>query len=341
MAEKKVLGDYKAQYGSLRDYIEELVRSNPGPFPRQILTAVGMDGNNGIYPLAYSLVEAETTDNWTWFLECLGDDLDLHSNSNFTFISDRQKGIIPALQKVFPSAEHRYCLIHIHENMKPRWRGVVFKNMLQKCAFATTPQEFERSMKEIQDKDTSLYDWLKEIPPKHWSRAYFSEKWVDEACIYDMAMKGIGDSIPEKWVDEAYYLETWKKVYSKTLDPINSMDLWPMSKCPTTLTAPKYHKQIGRPKKYKKKSAEELSQKLSKGGKLTREGGSVKCDNCKQIGHNKRSYGKSKGEAAKSKGKGKRDQAGKSKGKRKVAKSKGKKVGMLEHKLTRHQNGLE
>ncbi|XP_076927070.1 uncharacterized protein LOC143590494 [Bidens hawaiensis] len=174
MAEKKVLGDYEAQYGSLRDYIEELVRSNPGPFPGQILTVVGMDGNNGIYPLAYSLVEAESTASWTWFLECLGDDLDLHSNSNFTFISDRQKGIIPALQKVFPSAEHRYCLRHIHENMKPRWRGVVFKNMLQKCAFATTPQEFERSMKEIQDKDTSLYDWLKEIPPKHWSRAYFS-----------------------------------------------------------------------------------------------------------------------------------------------------------------------
>ncbi|XP_076943028.1 uncharacterized protein LOC143613073 [Bidens hawaiensis] len=188
MAEKKVLGDYEAQYGSLRDYIEELEGFKlggrdllgldgcfmKGPFPGQILTAVGMDGNNGIYPLAHSLVEAETTTSWTWFLECLGDDLDLHSNSNFTFISDRQKGIIPALQKVFPSAEPRYCLRHIHENMKPRWRGVVLKNMLKKYAFATTPQEFERSMKEIQDKDTSIYDWLKEIPPKHWFRAYFS-----------------------------------------------------------------------------------------------------------------------------------------------------------------------
>ncbi|XP_076919177.1 uncharacterized protein LOC143579886 [Bidens hawaiensis] len=133
-----------------------------------------MDGNNGIYPLAYSLVEAETTASWTWFLECLRDDLDLYSNSNFTFISDRQKGIIPALQKVFPSAEHMYCLRHIHENMKPMWRGVVYKNMFQKCAFETTPHEFERCMKEIQNKDATLYDWLKEIPPKHWSRAYFS-----------------------------------------------------------------------------------------------------------------------------------------------------------------------
>ncbi|KAI3799185.1 hypothetical protein L1987_34475 [Smallanthus sonchifolius] len=37
--------------------------------------------------------------SWSWFLDCLGDDLDLNKKSNFTFISDRQKGLIPALQK--------------------------------------------------------------------------------------------------------------------------------------------------------------------------------------------------------------------------------------------------
>ncbi|XP_076895458.1 uncharacterized protein LOC143548083 [Bidens hawaiensis] len=185
VAEKKVFGEFKAQYGSLRDYTEVLVRSNPGttvkldvepcsnpssetrqfrriyicfgalkegfklggryllgpdgcflkePYLGQILTAFGIDASNGVYPVAYLLVEAETTASWTWFFECLGDDLDLYSNSHFTFISGRQK----------------------------------------KCAFATTPQEFERGMKAILDKDKILHDWLKEIPPRHWSRAYFS-----------------------------------------------------------------------------------------------------------------------------------------------------------------------
>lgn len=32
-----------------------------GPFPDQILTVVGLDVKNGVYPLAYVLVEAETT----------------------------------------------------------------------------------------------------------------------------------------------------------------------------------------------------------------------------------------------------------------------------------------
>ncbi|KAL4558727.1 hypothetical protein LXL04_036928 [Taraxacum kok-saghyz] len=62
-----------------------------GPFPGQILVAVGLDGNNCIYPVAYAVVESENFKSWTWFLTCLGDDLDLHTMSNFTFITDRQK----------------------------------------------------------------------------------------------------------------------------------------------------------------------------------------------------------------------------------------------------------
>ena len=64
-----------------------------GPYPGQLLTAVSVDPNNGIYPLAYGIVETENTESWTWFLNQLGDDLDLYRNSNFTFISDRQKVI--------------------------------------------------------------------------------------------------------------------------------------------------------------------------------------------------------------------------------------------------------
>ncbi|KAD6454566.1 hypothetical protein E3N88_09272 [Mikania micrantha] len=74
------------------------------------------------------------------------------------------------------------------------------------------------------------------------------------ACIWDMCMNGIGDGIPEKWVDEAYWLKTWKKVYAYTIEPINGWDLWASSKSPTILTAPKHHKQIGRPKKERERN---------------------------------------------------------------------------------------
>lgn len=44
------------------------------PFPSQFLTAVGVDPNNGTYPLAYVVVESETKQYWLWFLDRLGDD---------------------------------------------------------------------------------------------------------------------------------------------------------------------------------------------------------------------------------------------------------------------------
>jgi hypothetical protein len=62
-----------------------------GPYPGQVLMAVGLDPNNWIYPLAYALVEAGSKSSWSWFLMCLGDDIDLGPRSNFTFMSDRQK----------------------------------------------------------------------------------------------------------------------------------------------------------------------------------------------------------------------------------------------------------
>ena len=62
-----------------------------GSYNGQLLTAVSVDANNGIYPVAYGIVESENLHSWKWWLNCLGDDLELNRNSHFTFITDRQK----------------------------------------------------------------------------------------------------------------------------------------------------------------------------------------------------------------------------------------------------------
>nr|GEY00960.1 hypothetical protein [Tanacetum cinerariifolium] len=119
-----------------------------GSYPGWILAAVGVDPNNGIYPLAYAIVESKNKDSWKWFLECVGDDLDLFRNSNFTFISDRQKGIIPAIAKSFPSAEHRFCLKHNYDNMKLSWRGRAHCDVL----LNNTCEVFNRQLVDGRDK---------------------------------------------------------------------------------------------------------------------------------------------------------------------------------------------
>ncbi|GJV71043.1 mutator type transposase [Tanacetum coccineum] len=44
-------------------------------WPGQILTAVWVDANNRIYPVAYAIVEAESKASWCWFLNLLEEDL--------------------------------------------------------------------------------------------------------------------------------------------------------------------------------------------------------------------------------------------------------------------------
>jgi hypothetical protein len=50
----------------------------------------------------------------------------------------------------------------------------MYKDLLWKCATATTIPQFNHHMETVRQQDDSLYQWLKEIPYCHWSRAHFS-----------------------------------------------------------------------------------------------------------------------------------------------------------------------
>lgn len=109
------------------------------------------------------------------------------------------------------------------------------------------------------------------------------------ATIWDMEINGLKGGIPESWVHSSYWLRTWQKMYSFKIDPVNGQDFWPKSTIPITLTPPVHHTQVGRPKKKRKKSADELIQGIVKKGKLSRAGKTVACKLCKNLGHNRRS----------------------------------------------------
>jgi hypothetical protein len=63
-----------------------------GHYKGQLLTAIGRDPNDNIYPIAIVVVESECRDSWSWFLETL---VDLGPAPNglrgWTFIFHRQK----------------------------------------------------------------------------------------------------------------------------------------------------------------------------------------------------------------------------------------------------------
>ena len=56
-----------------------------------LLTAVGIDPNDCIFPIAFGIVEVESTSSWEWFLASLKDDLNICNTSPYTIMSDKQK----------------------------------------------------------------------------------------------------------------------------------------------------------------------------------------------------------------------------------------------------------
>ncbi|GJW09077.1 hypothetical protein Tco_1571500 [Tanacetum coccineum] len=147
-AETKVKGDHTLQYVMLRDHVVELQSTNPNTivkiaverksdrldgafmkrsFPGQVLAAVGLDANNRIYLLAYALVKA--------------------------------KSIIPAIKVVFTSAEHKFCLRHIHKNTELAWSGQAYKDGLWRCALATIIMEFKGVHCEEAKAWVEIYEW--------------------------------------------------------------------------------------------------------------------------------------------------------------------------------------
>ncbi|GKA37526.1 splicing factor [Tanacetum coccineum] len=64
----------------------------------QLLTAMGRDANNQMFPIAWAVVSMETKNNWCWFLSFLHEDLSLGRGSGLTIISDAHKGLIEEIK---------------------------------------------------------------------------------------------------------------------------------------------------------------------------------------------------------------------------------------------------
>lgn len=119
------------------------------PFGGQLLTAVGCDSNDGMYPIVWAVVEAENSETWNWFINFLALDVNIINSGGWTFISDRQKGLINALTTVVPNAEHRFYVMHLYRNMYKDHKGVGSRALLWLAARSTTKYMFNKHMSEL------------------------------------------------------------------------------------------------------------------------------------------------------------------------------------------------
>ncbi|KAK2434921.1 hypothetical protein QL285_020024 [Trifolium repens] len=139
----------------------------------QLLIAVGRDPNDQYFPLAFGVVETETTESWRWFLQLLMDDIG--KDNRFVFISDQQKGLMAVFEEMFDRVEHRLCLRHLYANFKKKFGGgTLIRDLMMGDAKATYFQAWEAKMNELKAIDKKAWDWLMAVDTKTWCKHAFS-----------------------------------------------------------------------------------------------------------------------------------------------------------------------
>jgi hypothetical protein len=129
----------------------------------QLLIAVGIDANDRTLPLAWALVPIENREWWNWFCRNLSEAFDEVEEEGFVFISDREKGLIPAVEEHFPRAVHAHCCNYIADNIATSY-GNKCKPLFWKCARAKTEEAFRVALRALSTHSSEAGHYVNDIP---------------------------------------------------------------------------------------------------------------------------------------------------------------------------------
>ena len=85
-----------------------------------LMLACGLDGNQQTLLLAWALVPSENQEYWEYFLNLLSEAYLPCSTEGFVIISDRDKGLVPATEKILPNISYAKCCHYIQDNLVSR-----------------------------------------------------------------------------------------------------------------------------------------------------------------------------------------------------------------------------
>ncbi|KAL5711470.1 hypothetical protein ACHQM5_021922 [Ranunculus cassubicifolius] len=146
-----------------------------GKYLGTLLCASAVDSEEALFPLAFAIVDSESDENWMWFLSELRKLLGVNTDNmpRLTILSDRQKGIVEAVETHFPSSYHGFCLRHVSENFRDEFKNTKLVNIFWNAVYALTSAEFETKVMEMVEIEKNVLEWFQKYPPSLWAIAYF------------------------------------------------------------------------------------------------------------------------------------------------------------------------
>ncbi|WVZ11944.1 hypothetical protein V8G54_016474 [Vigna mungo] len=287
----------------------------------QLLVAIGRDPNDQYFPLAFAVVENECKETWRWFLSQLLDDIGGTECQRWVFISDQQKGLMTVFDEMMDGVEHRLCLRHLYNNFKKRFGGgVLIRDLMMGATKATYEKEWEkkdgekamtypgvvmprprkRLDKEIEKSGNWIPTWAgaEKFEVTHGftmdkfvvdlsnnSCSCYSWDLIGIPCRHAIAAITYKVQNPEDYVHVCYKKLAYVTCYVPEIVPINGQQMWPNSENTPLLLPPIYKIPPGRPKKLRRREADEPVSHT----KLSKKHAIMKCSSCKEFGYNVRS----------------------------------------------------
>ncbi|KAK8661611.1 hypothetical protein V6N13_091209 [Hibiscus sabdariffa] len=294
-----VIGNHKAQYSKIYDYLAEIRTSNPGSttilhldnrlFQRMyiclqackqgfkgacrpiicldgchiknyyggfLLSAVGVDGNDSLYPVVQLILDARDKPILT-MMEMIRNYL-MHKMAQKKEVADKYIGTLcPKIQKKLDLAiEHsaRCWPTRAGDQMYQVSCGPSNQHAVDLKCFTCTCRKWD----------------LTGIPCSH--------------AVSCMVLENLK---LESFVHSCYKIETQQLIYKSLIKPMRGPNQWVTDTTCEPVLPPKLRRPPGRPKAKRKREADEAPQTST--SRFTKRGVKIYCSKCGKPGHNKRS----------------------------------------------------
>ncbi|XP_073223370.1 uncharacterized protein [Cicer arietinum] len=141
-----------------------------GKYRGTLLMAIAQDGNGHTLPIAYAIVEGETSYGWFFFLSRL--QMFVTPQPNLCLISDRHESIKSAVRRVNSNWHHVFCVRHISQNFMRTFKNGLMKDLVTNMGYAMTQPSITYFRRQISDWSQDAVKWLDDIPKEQWLQAY-------------------------------------------------------------------------------------------------------------------------------------------------------------------------
>ncbi|XP_025692505.1 uncharacterized protein [Arachis hypogaea] len=146
-----------------------------GKYKSCLLVAVSQDGNNNIVPIAFAIVEGETSDAWHFFLSNLRQHV--VTRDGVGLISDRHESINAAVERSNgawspPRAFHMFCIRHIESNFLRKFKAPYLQKLVVNIGYSRTVREYEVRYQRLRERGEAYTDWLNRIPREQYVLAF-------------------------------------------------------------------------------------------------------------------------------------------------------------------------